>query len=227
MNIILLTGKCASGKDTLMHILKRRYGAKQLVSYTTRAMRPGEMDGREYFFTNREDFQKKLDGDEFIEIRRAGKGDDEKCYGLHKTKNGIDGPGLYVTAVDPPASEELCTYFNTQGTRPIVVLVDTFDDLRKQRALARGGMTGNDFDLRDEQDREMFTTNRWDFYISNNASKQILEERATSLMEMLEHLDRIERCRNCSSSTEDQGVWTCDKTAMRCVNIEMCPKGER
>lgn len=54
MSIILLVGASGSGKTTIGKELER-YGVKQLVSFTTRPMRDGEMHGVDYHFTNKED----------------------------------------------------------------------------------------------------------------------------------------------------------------------------
>jgi len=37
------------------------------VSHTTRGMRPGEVDGEDYFFTSREEFESMIDNDQFLE----------------------------------------------------------------------------------------------------------------------------------------------------------------
>src|SRR5690606_19713778 len=37
------------------------------VSFTTRAPRPGEIDGRDYFFVDRADFERRRDNGEFLE----------------------------------------------------------------------------------------------------------------------------------------------------------------
>jgi guanylate kinase len=65
---IVLVGKGASGKDYLRRRLEKR-GAKYGVSHTTRAPRPGEVDGVDYFYTTREDFLQKIDEGYFMEYQ--------------------------------------------------------------------------------------------------------------------------------------------------------------
>ena len=52
--IYYLMGKSASGKDHIYeHLLKETsFDLKPLVLYTTRPIRSGEQDGREYFFVD-------------------------------------------------------------------------------------------------------------------------------------------------------------------------------
>ena len=61
--IYYLLGKSATGKDTLYkEILKRRPKLRTVTMYTTRPIREGETDGVEYFFTDREELERKQIG---------------------------------------------------------------------------------------------------------------------------------------------------------------------
>jgi len=67
MKIVLL-GKGASGKD----YLRKRFiekGAKYGVSCTSRQPREGEVDGKDYFFISREEFEQKIANNEFVEYQ--------------------------------------------------------------------------------------------------------------------------------------------------------------
>ena len=63
---IILCGKAASGKDHLRKILEGR-GFKYGVSYTTRPPRKGEVDGRDYFFLEENEFQDLIERGFFYE----------------------------------------------------------------------------------------------------------------------------------------------------------------
>ena len=59
--LVVVSGFSGAGKGTLMKQLVRTYDQYALsVSMTTRAPRPGETDGREYFFVSRDDFEEKI-----------------------------------------------------------------------------------------------------------------------------------------------------------------------
>uniref|UniRef100_A0A8C7CSH6 Guanylate kinase n=1 Tax=Oncorhynchus kisutch TaxID=8019 RepID=A0A8C7CSH6_ONCKI len=66
---VVLSGPSGAGKSTLMKMLLRDYvGVFGFsVSHTTRGPRPGEVDGKDYHFTNREAMQEDIDTGEFIE----------------------------------------------------------------------------------------------------------------------------------------------------------------
>ena len=67
-NLIVISGPSGVGKSTL--VKKAREVLPELefsVSCTTRAPRAGEVDGRDYFFLNETEFEKKVQQNEFIE----------------------------------------------------------------------------------------------------------------------------------------------------------------
>ncbi len=66
--IIVVSGFAGTGKGTLMKRLISKYEGYALsVSATTRDPRPGEVDGREYFFVSNEEFEKLIREDGLIE----------------------------------------------------------------------------------------------------------------------------------------------------------------
>jgi guanylate kinase len=64
----VITGPSGVGKGTLIKLLLERSPGLQLsVSATTREPREGEVNGREYHFLSREDFDQRVRNGEFIE----------------------------------------------------------------------------------------------------------------------------------------------------------------
>ena len=135
--IYYLMGKSASGKDHIYeHLLKETsFDLKPLVLYTTRPIRSGEQDGREYFF---------VDEARLSRLREAGKIIEERMYST------VQGPRYYFTADDGQIDLEkqdylgigtlesyvkLKDYFGEQALVPLYVEVD--DGLRLSRALER------------------------------------------------------------------------------------------
>lgn len=66
--VFIISAPSGSGKTTLANLLREQVpGLLFSVSYTTRKQRGSEQDGREYYFVSREEFQKMLAEDEFLE----------------------------------------------------------------------------------------------------------------------------------------------------------------
>lgn len=66
--LIVLTGPSGVGKGTLLRALLQRHPELYLsVSATTRSPRPGEIDGKHYFFKTRDDFLEMVENGELLE----------------------------------------------------------------------------------------------------------------------------------------------------------------
>lgn len=64
----MISGPSGAGKGTVIALLKERLGhLVTSVSATTRAPRPGELDGREYHFLSRDEFERRVAGGDFLE----------------------------------------------------------------------------------------------------------------------------------------------------------------
>ncbi len=65
--LLLVSGPSGSGKTTLCRRLADEGEARYSTSCTTRAARPGETHGHDYYFLSREEFDQKIAAAEFIE----------------------------------------------------------------------------------------------------------------------------------------------------------------
>ncbi len=65
--ILVVSGPAGSGKGTVCRILRDSGEFEFSVSRTTRAPRPGEVDGSDYIFVTKDEFKKYLDEDDFLE----------------------------------------------------------------------------------------------------------------------------------------------------------------
>ena len=66
--ILILTGPSGAGKTTLSKaLLEQKPGTLIMISYTTRSKRPGEVDGKDYFFVDKQEFQHLIDNGEMLE----------------------------------------------------------------------------------------------------------------------------------------------------------------
>jgi guanylate kinase len=67
-NLFIISAPSGAGKTSLVaELLKIDAGIKLSVSYTTRAPRPGEVNGREYHFVAKEKFEAMIKAGEFLE----------------------------------------------------------------------------------------------------------------------------------------------------------------
>jgi guanylate kinase len=66
--VFVITGPSGAGKGTLIkRLLDRQPELEVAVSATTRPQRPGEIDGREYWFLSEDEFVQRIEAGDFLE----------------------------------------------------------------------------------------------------------------------------------------------------------------
>ncbi len=133
--LLVVSAPSGCGKDSVISQLKKiNTDVKQSISMTTRKIRPGEVDGVDYYFTDTDDFKKKIDEGYFLEYVNYG----GNFYGTPKKKISdllnececvllkieVEGAGnvrkAFPDAVSvfivPPSLEELKIRLKNRGT---------------------------------------------------------------------------------------------------------------
>lgn len=134
--LIVLSGPSAVGKGTLAkHILNNYDGFHLSVSATTRAPRPGEVQGKSYFFISQGQFEKDVTSGEMLEWAVVHR---QNLYGTPKTpvlralESGLNVileidvqgakqvkqafPSAVLIFVSPPSFDDLEMRMNSRGT---------------------------------------------------------------------------------------------------------------
>ena len=160
--LVVVSGFSGAGKGTLMNKLLEKYDNYALsISATTRKPREGELDGKEYFFKSKEEFEELIEADALIEYAKyvcnyygtpieyveakLNAGEDVileiEIQGALKIKEKFaDTLMLFVV---PPSIEELKQRLITRGTECHEVI-----DSRIERAVEEAkGMSGYDYIL--------------------------------------------------------------------------------
>lgn len=82
-NLIVLSGPSGAGKDSIIRELKNYYHNFWVsVSMTSRAPRGEEVDGIDYFFVSKEEFEKHIKNNDFLEYAMYN----DNYYGTPKSK---------------------------------------------------------------------------------------------------------------------------------------------
>ena len=129
MSVLVVTGPSGVGKGTLIkHLLERRPDYRLSVSATTRAPRPGEVDGRDYHFLSEQEFERRLAAGEFVEhAEYAG-----NRYGTLKSELSRPARGI-VLEIDVQGARQVREAL--PEAKLIFIEPPSFEDL--ERRLAR------------------------------------------------------------------------------------------
>lgn len=90
--IIVLLGASGSGKSTIENELATHHGFEKIISYTTRPPRVGEVNGRDYYFTENNTFAAMINTGVLAEYDEYSQG---RLYGTLKS-DYVDGDKVVV-----------------------------------------------------------------------------------------------------------------------------------
>lgn len=125
--MIVLAGASASGKTEVAKALASKYGITKTITTTTRPMRQGEVDGKDYFFVDEKTFQKMIKDDRFVEYTTYNN------YHYGSTKDQIASNKCIV--VDPIG---LKAYISLNDSQIITFFLDCSEAIRCERMKLRG-----------------------------------------------------------------------------------------
>lgn len=168
--LIILMGPVAVGKSTILDRLLvelQDTGAGRLITTTTRAPRPNELDGRDFYFLTREEFIVRRDAGGFLETaEHAG-----NLYGAER-KIFEELAGRY---------DVVLTILNIAGVRQvkkilpdcvtIFLLPKDFSEIEKRLALRPGAASDNPEQRLSIARQEIATAHEWDIVVTNEEGK--------------------------------------------------------
>jgi guanylate kinase len=171
--LIVISGPSGAGKGTLIaRLLERSDRFVVATSATTRRRRPGEVDGREYFFLDDAEFQAHVDRNEFLEhVSYAG-----GRYGTLRA----EVERLLASGHDVILELEVDGAFNVRRRRhdALLVFIDppSFDDLER-RLRARATDSAGEISTRLAIAREQLETkDAFDLVVVNDDRDRATDE---------------------------------------------------
>ena len=158
--MFILSSPSGAGKTTIARRLLEEEASElaMSVSVTTRPMRPGEVEGQDYFFVCRDTFDALVEDDSFFEWAEVF----GHCYGTPKAeireqlKRGED----FLFDIDWQGTQQL--YQRAQGDVVRVFLLPPSIEELEQRLRSRG--TDSDEVIRGRMERARAEISHWDAY---------------------------------------------------------------
>ena len=133
--IFYLIGKSCAGKDTIYKNLMEQQSFHTMVLYTTRPMRDGEVEGREYHFVTEKEMQELEREDRVIERRSYN-----TVQGLWHYFTVDDGQldtqkGHYLLLGTLESYKKMREYYGEENV--VTLYIEVEDGMRLERALCR------------------------------------------------------------------------------------------
>lgn len=135
--IVTLTGPSCGGKTTLEGLLKAE-GFVNIISTTTRPMREGEENGKQYHFIDKSQFKRLADQGAFIESVEFG----GNYYGASVAAVDLafaDSKPV-VLVCEPEGMKQISAYADDHGWNHLAVYVDNPAGVLAERFLKRAGV---------------------------------------------------------------------------------------
>ncbi|RIV89908.1 guanylate kinase [Aurantiacibacter xanthus] len=157
--MFILSSPSGAGKTTIARkLLAAEQSLAMSVSVTTRPIRPGETEGKDYFFTQRPQFDRMVEAGDFLEWAEVF----GNCYGTPRAQisEGLAAGQDYLFDIDWQGAQQL-----SQAAGPDVVSVfllpPSIGEL-EHRLRSRG--TDSDEVIRGRMDRARAEISHWDAY---------------------------------------------------------------
>ncbi|MDH5560133.1 MAG: guanylate kinase [Deltaproteobacteria bacterium] len=172
--LVVLSAPSGTGKSSIIQSARKIFPNLVLsVSYTTRPPRVGENNGVDYFFIGRDDFQERINKQEFIEYAEVF----GNLYGTSKTfiKSAQADNRIVILDIDVQGAMQLKNYPDLQKTM-IFIRPPSVEELGKR---LRGRMTESEESLKrrlGQAEKEMGYADQYDHVIINNHLNQAVME---------------------------------------------------
>ena len=182
--LLIFSGPSGSGKTTIAHHLLSVISSLGFsISATTRAARPNEKNGVDYYFLSKEDFKNKIDKNEFLEWEEVYK---DVCYGTLKSEvERIWSQNKHVIFdIDVIGGLNIKKIYGELALS-VFVMPPSIDKL-KERLKTRATETEESFQKRiDKAEHELTYTKLFDKIIINNNLENSFSEAERLVTEFL------------------------------------------
>ncbi len=176
--LIILTGKSASGKDTIKDLVLAKFpNIKKIITTTSRPLRTREINGVDYRFVTRDEFEAKIKNSDLAEYVEYG----GNLYGTEKSEleQALNQDTLWK--IDPSRAGEVRDFIrrafppeiaNKLIERVVVIYITVSDDISLER-LQKRGLLDSETEKRIDDDKKIWQQhqNSYDYVLNNIPGK--------------------------------------------------------
>jgi len=180
--VFVITGQSGAGKGTLIERLLRDFPQLQLaVSATTRARRPGEVDGVHYYFISDEEFDRRLEAGEFLEYHVFPWGQRSGTL-VSEIQRIVDDGNACVLELETDGALNVAERVANAVTIFVTAPIDELERRLRERATESAGEIGERLRVAREQ---LEVADRFDYRVENDDLERASAELAGIVRRLL------------------------------------------
>lgn len=169
--VFVISGPSGIGKDTVVQLLKKRnHPFHFVVTVASRKPRPGEVEGKDYFFVTKEQFEQMISNDELAEYSHVY--DTYKGVRKQQIQDALASGKDVLMRLDVQGAQKIRQQY---PNAVLIFLIPTSTEEWHQRLINRQSESESDLMVRIEQARTEITYIPLFDYAVVNAHKRIDE----------------------------------------------------
>ncbi len=166
--LIVISGPSGSGKGTIIkEVMKKIPDLIYSVSYTTRPKREGEIEGKDYFFISKDEFEKLINEDFFIEWAKVY----DYYYGTGKefVLNNLNDNKDVILEIEIQGAKKIREIYDKKNVIFIFIAPPDFKELEKRIMNRKRGETEEEIKKRmNFAKKEIEESKNYDYIIIND-----------------------------------------------------------
>lgn len=189
-SLIIISGTTCAGKGTVIKkLLERDKNMVLSLSYTSRPIRKGEVDGIDYKFISHEEFERKIENGDFLEYAKVRYGE---YFGTPKEniENLLRAGKDVILEIDVQGAKQIKE--KLPETILIFIMAPSMEEV-KRRIKARGAETAEQIvDRFQTAYREINEVNKYNYVVVNDNLEEAIQKVEAILISEKCRVDRIE-----------------------------------
>lgn len=189
-SLIIISGTTCAGKGTVIKkLLERNKNMVLSLSYTSRPIRKGEVDGIDYKFISHEEFERKIKNGDFLEYAKVRYGE---YFGTPKEniENLLEAGKDVILEIDVQGAKQIKK--KLPETILIFIMAPSMEEV-KRRIKARGAETAEQIvDRFQTAYREINEVNKYNYVVVNDNLEKAIQKVEAILISEKCRVDRIE-----------------------------------
>ena len=166
--LIVISGPSGSGKGTIIkEVMKKIPDLIYSVSYTTRPKREGEIEGKDYFFISKDEFEKLINEDFFIEWAKVY----DYYYGTGKefVLNNLNDNKDVILEIEIQGAKKIREIYDKKNVIFIFIAPPDFKELERRIMNRKRGETEEEIKKRmNFAKKEIEESKNYDYIIIND-----------------------------------------------------------